>query len=120
MHELSIAQNILDIIDETFSKDTSFKHKNKYKKLHEVKIQIGELIAIVPESLQFYYDCLIENTPYNNSKLMIEILPVHLRCRNCKYQFSTKEYFFICPQCQSSDLEIIQGNELKIVYLEVD
>jgi hydrogenase nickel incorporation protein HypA/HybF len=120
MHELSIAHNILDIIDETFSGNKRFKDKNRYKKLHEVKIQIGELVAVVPESLKFCYECLIEDTPYVNSKLIIEILPVSLMCKNCKYKFKTKKYFFTCPRCQSTDLEVIQGNELKIVYLDVD
>jgi hydrogenase nickel incorporation protein HypA/HybF len=120
MHELSIAHNILDIIDETFSKNKSADINTNFKKLHEVKIQIGELVAVVPESLQFYYEILIENTPYADSKLIIEILPVNLKCKNCKFRFISKEFFFVCPQCQSQDIEVVQGNELKIVYLDVD
>jgi hydrogenase nickel incorporation protein HypA/HybF len=120
MHELSIARNILDIINETFSENKSPDVKTNFKQLHEVRIQIGEMVAVVPESLQFYYDNLVENTPYADSKLVIEMLPVKLKCKNCKVQFDSKEVFFICPRCQSQDIEIIQGNELKIVYLDVD
>jgi hydrogenase nickel incorporation protein HypA/HybF len=120
MHELSIAQNILDIVDETLSGNLSPEEKNNSKKLREVKIKVGELVAVVPESLKFCYECLIEDSPYAHSKLSVEILPVELLCRNCKHKFHTKENFFVCPQCQSFDIEILQGNELKIDYLEVD
>ena len=120
MHELSIARNILDIIEETSSGNKAGEVKTNFKRLHEVRVQIGEMVAVVPESLQFYYDSLIENTPYANSKLVIELLPVKARCKNCKTQFDPEEIFFICPQCQSHDIEVIQGNELKIVSLDVD
>ena len=113
MHELSIAQNILEIVDETLS-------KNQYKKLLEIKVQIGELIAIVPESLRFCYECLIKDSPYAGSKINIEVIPVKIFCKNCKKNYKIKELFFICPVCHKKNVELIQGKELKISHLEVD
>ena len=113
MHELSIAQSILDIVDETFS-------KNKYKELLEVKVKIGELVAVVPESLTFCYETLAKDTKYDKSKLTVEILPVIALCTKCKKEFDVKELFFVCPHCGSKDTKILQGNELKISHLDVN
>ena len=113
MHEMSLAKNIIDIIDETLVNE-------EYNSLKEVVIEIGELIAVVPSSLQFCYTALTEQTPYEDSKLTINIIPVQGRCKNCNLKFEIIDMCFICPACQSGDLEIEQGRELNISYLEVD
>ena len=43
---MSIAQSILDIVDEYMAKEDNVK-------LLEVAVEIGELVAVVPESLSF-------------------------------------------------------------------
>ncbi len=112
MHELSIAQNIVDIIDETLNGEPV--------KLLEVSVQIGELVAVVPESLDFCYNVITENTKYAGSKLTINILPLMSKCRNCSRKSHIKMFTFICPHCESSDLEVLQGQELLISHLEVE
>ena len=69
MHELSIAKNIIDIVKETLSRE-------HVEKLVKVKIQVGQLVAVVPDSLQFCYQTLVQDTPYDHSKLLIEIVPI--------------------------------------------
>ena len=111
MHELSIAQSILEIVDETMNGQTG--------KVTEVSVDIGELVAVVPESLRFCFDVVVENTKFAGSKLIINILPVVARCRNCDRQFDVEDLKFICPHCGSLDHEMLQGQELKVKHLEV-
>jgi hydrogenase nickel incorporation protein HypA/HybF len=110
---MALAQNILDIIDETLSKE-------KFTILKEVVVEIGELVAVVPDSLQFCYAVLTEKTPYQDSRLSINILPLQAKCMDCNLIFKIINMSFICPACQSQELEIVQGQELKISYVEVD
>ena len=112
MHELSIAQSIVDIIDETLNGED--------KKLLEVAVRIGELVAVVPESLKFCYEVITENTKYAGSRLDIQILPLRSRCKNCRREFQIEKFNFICPHCASTELEVIQGQELNISHLEVE
>ena len=112
MHELSIAQNILDIVDETMNGETG--------RLLEVAVEIGELVAVVPESLEFCYGVLTENSKYSGSKLIIKILPVEAYCQDCHQKFEVKEFNFTCPICNSVNLKMVQGKELKISHLEVE
>ena len=111
MHELSLAQNILDIVREYLPDNRQI--------LKEVHVQIGALMAVVPDSLQFCYDTLVQNTPYAASKMVIHILPIKAVCEQCQYTTEVKEMVFICPKCGAKTLKTIQGNELTISHLEV-
>jgi hydrogenase nickel incorporation protein HypA/HybF len=113
MHEMSIAQSILDIVQEYMDKENG-------KKLVEVAVEVGELVAVVPESLKFCYEALVDHTPFQGSKLNIKILPLMGDCLKCGHEFKIQDFTFICPKCQSSEIQTQQGQELKISYLEVE
>ncbi len=113
MHEMSIAQSIISIVDETLESE-------QYQVLREVVVEIGELVAVVPESLEFCYKVITENTKYQDSKLIINILPLMGKCRNCNAMSTVERFDFVCSNCQGRDLDIIQGQELNIRHLEVD
>jgi hydrogenase nickel incorporation protein HypA/HybF len=113
MHEMSIAQNILEIVNE-------YMRRENGAKLLEVAVEIGELVAVVPDSLSFCYDVLVEETPYKDSKLVINILPLSARCNECQHVFKVEEYSFICPHCHSIDICVEKGQELRISHLEVE
>jgi hydrogenase nickel incorporation protein HypA/HybF len=113
MHEMSIAQSILDIVDEYMAKEDNAK-------LIEVAVEIGELVAVVPDSLSFCYDTLVDDTPYMNSKLIINILPLTAVCSQCAQSFTIKEFNFVCSACQSTNVTVTRGQELRITHLEVE
>jgi hydrogenase nickel incorporation protein HypA/HybF len=113
MHEMSIAQNIVEIVTEILSKETALQ-------LKEVVVEVGELVAVVPDSLQFCYTVMTEQTQFQGSRLTINVIPLKGKCKICKNTFIIKNVNFLCPTCQSDQLEIIQGQELKISHLEVD
>lgn len=113
MHEMSIAQNIIAIVDETLAGED-------YQRLREVVVEIGELVAVVPESLRFCYMVITEKTKFQDSKLTIRILPLVGKCRSCHVESRVEHFDFVCSNCTSRDVEIIQGEELNISHLEVD
>ena len=113
MHEMSIAQSILSIVDEYMMKENG-------QILKEVAVEIGELVAVVPDSLTFCYDVLVEDSPYKNSKLNINMIPLNGTCSDCNHTFQIKNYEFICPQCQLTNINIQGGQELRITHLEVE
>jgi len=113
MHEMSIAQNIVEIVTETLREHTGAV-------LQEVGVDIGELVAVVPESLEFCYNVLIEETPLAGSELNINILPLMGICKSCNKEVHVENMIFICPHCSSYSIEIYQGEELNLSYLEVE
>jgi hydrogenase nickel incorporation protein HypA/HybF len=115
MHEMSIAQNILEIVQEEMN-------RNQYEpgRVREVAVQVGELVAVVPASLEFCFNILIENTEWKGAKLNIEVLPLIGRCQDCRHEYHIQDYDFICPQCNSTKITVVQGQELLIRHLEVE
>lgn len=113
MHEMSIAQSLLDIIREEM-------RKHEATVLRSVHLQIGQLSAIVPESLKFCFEIMISGTELEGAKLIMVQIPLKGTCRDCGKSFDIKEYVFQCPLCDSTDVEVISGEELSIVEMEVD
>ena len=112
MHEMTIAQNIVGIVQQTLK-----EHPDKSCKT--VYVKIGELNAVITESLSFAYKALTANTDLASSDLVIEHLPILGKCRQCASVFGIDSFEFSCPQCRSHDIEIEQGKELHVEKLEL-
>lgn len=112
MHEASIAQDIIDIVNDVM---TGYPDK----KVKQVNVIIGEMVAVVPESLQFSYQAISAESPLQDSILNIEIVPILARCRSCDKEFDISAFEFYCPFCQSLSIEILKGNEFYIKDVEI-
>jgi hydrogenase nickel incorporation protein HypA/HybF len=113
MHELAIAESIVN----TVLKEAE---KQAFPKVISVAVRIGALTDIVPDSLQFGFDTIIIDTPIAGATLKIESIPVKGKCRACQKDFEVEEYIFVCPNCFSGDIEVMQGQELEIAYIEIE
>lgn len=115
MHETSIAQNIIAIVQETLKEQPASASSVK-----TVRVVLGEMIAVVPELLHHAYDSLVSNTQLEQSRLEISIIPISAHCLSCDYTFGLKEFDFSCPGCHSSNIEVQTGNEFFIKEIEVE
>lgn len=117
MHELSIAQSLLAIIEDEMA-------KNGKEKLLTVKIRHGRLASVVPEALETAFEVLTADTRLAGSRLVMEEIPVRLRCRTCGREFSPESpsaAFAPCPACgEELGHEVLSGRELYIEYLELE
>jgi hydrogenase nickel incorporation protein HypA/HybF len=111
MHEMGIAQSILDIVEQEMARHGATR-------LTTIRLVIGEFTAIVPESLTFCFEVITKDTPYEGVKLEMEKVPLTGRCSDCGEEFVIKEYQFICPKCGSSKVETISGKELFVKEIE--
>ena len=113
MHELSIAQNILDIVNEQLL-------INNLSRVNKVKIKVGKLAGIEPESLKFCFEIITKNTKADGSVLEIDSVPVRCKCKNCQTIFRFDGLDFSCPACMENNWKIISGMELQVVGLEAE
>ena len=112
MHELGIAQNILQIVRQSVP-------KNHAADVRAVRLRVGQLSGIVPDSLDFCFSVIVNDTEMRQAKLSIEHVPLVSECRNCKHRFQMDDLAFSCPSCQSVSLELISGRELEVVEIEL-
>lgn len=112
MHEMSIAQSILDLV-------IPIAQREGAEKITAVNVEAGELRAIVPLQLTFCFGVMSENTIASGAQLNIEITPTTARCRQCDEEFVVHDYQYICPKCYSLDIEMTGGTDLRVVDIEV-
>jgi hydrogenase nickel incorporation protein HypA/HybF len=117
MHELSIVQSLLAIIEDEMA-------KNGKETLITVKVKHGRLAAVVPEALEMGFEVMTTDTRLAGAKLVMEETPVVLRCRSCGREFTPEApsaAFAPCPGCgEELGHTVLSGRELYIEYLELE
>ena len=113
MHEMSIVQSMISIVEEEMN-------KNNATILKSVRINVGEMSGIVPEALKTCFEIITAKSNMKGALLKMDITPLIGYCRKCKEEFKIIEYNFLCPECDSTDIDIVSGRKMNIVEIEVD
>ncbi len=108
MHELSIAQSIVDTVCERAGE----------RPVHSVMIRVGALTAVVPEAMRFCFDLAVAGTVADGARLDIERRPGTVHCRRCGADTTLDDPILLCC-CGSADVAVTAGRELQIVSMEV-
>ena len=113
MHELSIALNILDAVEDEM--------RARAGRVAAVHLKLGRFCGIVKEALLSAFEMAREGTALANAELVIEAIPLVIRCPACAAEGSpTSLYELRCPNCGTLTNEIVSGQELEIRALEID
>ena len=112
MHEMSIAESLIDILKEEMDRHGATT-------LRSVRLNIGRLSAVVPESLSFCFGVLIEGTELEGAELVMNMVPLRGYCASCTLEFEIEDYTFLCPSCGNTKIDTIEGRDLSIVEIEV-
>ncbi|MGB3190659.1 MAG: hydrogenase maturation nickel metallochaperone HypA [Limnoraphis sp.] len=110
MHELGITQNIVAIVSE----------HARGAPVKRVTLEIGKLSAIMPDAIQFCFDVCTQGTALEEATLEIIEVAGLGKCRQCGTEVPLDQPFGVCHTCNSLELDIIQGEELKIKEMEVE
>jgi len=113
MHELSIAQNIIDIVQENLAPDQKQAVKT-------VRVKVGKLSNILVDSLLFGFEALTKETNLEGVTLEVEQLPLRIKCNDCGKETDLDDYVFSCPICQSLAIKVISGQELLVQEIELN
>ena len=113
MHELSITMNVLSIVEE------NARNLNA-SIVHEIEMDVGELSGVDIDALQFAMQCTSRSELSESALLVINRIPAKARCRFCNNEFNISDFYASCPKCNSFDIEIFQGRELKVKSIKID
>jgi hydrogenase nickel incorporation protein HypA/HybF len=108
MHELAITQTVID---------TVVQQANGVP-VRRVVLEIGQLAAILPDSIQFCFDVCAQNTPLAEATLEIIEIPGQGRCRRCGHEMPLDIPYGVCDVCDSLEIDIIAGQSLMIKTME--
>ena len=114
MHELSIVTSIVETVTESLTAYPGAR-------VLEVRLRVGALASVIPDSLEFCYGIASEGTPLEGSRLVVNVLPVVVHCERCAQDAELDGVqSFRCPRCGELCGEIRQGRELEIESIEID
>ncbi|MBN1306778.1 MAG: hydrogenase maturation nickel metallochaperone HypA [Chitinispirillaceae bacterium] len=111
MHEMSIAEGMIDIINET-------ARKHGLSRVEKVRLRIGAMRQIVPDALRFAFEVLGKETIAHGAEIVITDVPVKASCGDCGCEFRVEDRCFICASCGSGSVVVTAGKELYIDSIE--
>ena len=112
MHELSVAQNIIDLVLRHVPAD-------EYGRVNAVRVKIGAAAGIVPDSLEFSFQAIVPESPVRNAHLEIESIPFRVRCNACGATEENELGTALCAHCGSGDTAVLSGTELLVSEIEI-
>ena len=110
MHELSIASAVLE---------SALSHAAG-RRVSDVRLRVGGLRQIVPDSLTFYWDIVTRDTVCEGSTLDLELIDARLACEPCSREWAIDMPIFRCPTCGGDKVRIAAGDELELESIEVE
>jgi hydrogenase nickel incorporation protein HypA/HybF len=113
LHELSIAQAIVEVAD-------SEARKAKATRVARVVVEVGGLSGIIADSLEFCFPMACDSTLVEGAELCIEHVDPRGWCQACEREFAMQELLDTCPSCGGFAAEICAGQELKVLTIDVE
>jgi hydrogenase nickel incorporation protein HypA/HybF len=118
MHELSIVTSIVETVTETLA---ALPDSSRGSRVLEVRLRVGALASVIPESLEFCWGIVSEDTPLEGSRLVVNLLPVVVHCAPCGQDAELEGVqSFRCPRCGEPCSDMRQGRELEIDSIEIE
>ncbi|HWQ75578.1 MAG TPA: hydrogenase maturation nickel metallochaperone HypA [Syntrophomonas sp.] len=114
MHELSIMNQVMDIVIE----HAETAHAQKVCKIN---LEIGALSDIVPRWAQMFFDMVSQDTLAETAELVIDSKPAAIKCRSCGKEttMDINHLLYSCRECGSEKIELISGDQFRITSIEI-
>jgi hydrogenase nickel incorporation protein HypA/HybF len=110
MHELAIAQALLDIAEAAA----------RGRRVTVVEVRVGHLRQVVPDALTFSFELVAHGTVVEGAQLVLEEVPPAGRCRSCAAEGALDALPLRCRSCGSWDVEVTRGEELVVDTIEIE
>ena len=112
MHELSVAQGILDLVQRHVPIEQAGA-------VRAVTVRLGRLSGVVAESLEFCFGAIVAGTPYQAASLAFDYVATRARCADCSGEFEIDDVVFRCQACGGPRVRLVSGDELQVVAVEL-
>ena len=113
MHEYSIVQALLDSCEEN-------ARANNATKVTRVVVKIGVMSGVEPELLRTAFDTFKEATMCEEAEFIINHQSVVVKCHNCLSESTLEKLEYSCPKCKSTELDIVDGEDMYLMQLELE
>lgn len=113
MHEMSLAENVLQIIEDAAV-------EQNFSRVKTVRLEIGQLAGVETEAMTFCFEAVARDSIARDAKLEIIETPGQAHCTHCALTVHVKATYDACPQCGAFPLRVTGGNEMRVKELDVE
>ena len=112
MHEFAVCQDMLTQIE-------SIAAEEQAAAVDMVTVRIGPLSGIEAHLLQQAFPLAAAGTVAENAELIIEALPIRVKCQICDAETEAKANRLICGECGDYHTQLLSGDEMLLASLEL-
>ena len=113
MHELAICQSLMEQVE-------SIANERDAKCVTSITIGIGPLSGVEFQLLKNAYPVASAGTVAEDAELIIEHLPIKVRCNQCGAESDALPNKLTCKQCGDWRTTLISGDEMMLMSLELE
>jgi hydrogenase nickel incorporation protein HypA/HybF len=112
MHEMSIAEGVLGIIEDTAKREG-------IRQVRAVRLEIGQLAAVEIPALRFCFESVVRGSVAEGARLEIDEAPGLAWCFGCCTSVPLASRTDACPRCGSHQLQVSSGTQMRVKDLEI-
>ncbi len=109
MHEVSICTAIAKIAHRAAAG----------RPVERVRVDVGHLRQVVPDTLHYSWEMVVFDTPLHGVPLEVREVPAVIECRLCGARTELDDPVFRCGTCDSTETNVVSGNELHVTSLDL-
>jgi hydrogenase nickel incorporation protein HypA/HybF len=113
MHELAICQALMDQVEHIAAERNA-------RSVVSIVIGMGPLSGVEAQLLKHAYPVASAGTVAEGAELVIEKLPVRVRCTQCGTESDALPNKLVCKACGDWRTTLISGDELMLMSLELE
>ena len=112
MHEMSLAEGVLQLIEDA-------ARRQEFAKVTAVWLELGQLSGVEVAAMRFCFDAVTRDSIADGARLEIIATPGVGWCMECSITVPMAEVFGECPQCGGHQMQVTGGTEMRVKELEV-
>jgi len=113
MHELAICQSLMDQVEQIASERGA-------QSVIRIVVGMGPLSGVEEQLLKNAYPIASAGTIAENAELIVENLPIKVRCNQCGSESEATPNKLTCRQCGDWRTTLISGDELMLMSVELE
>lgn len=113
MHELAICQSLMDQVE-------SIALERNAQSVTSIVIAMGPLSGVEAQLLKNAYPIASSGTVAEDAELIIEHLPVRVKCTQCGSESDALPNKLICKQCGDWRTTLVSGDEMMLMSVELE
>ena len=113
MHEMSLAEGVLQLVEDTARREQASRVKL-------VVLEIGKLSSVAPEALSFCFEAVTRGSIADGAALEIVDVPGAGWCVQCAATVPIAERYGECPVCGSHQVQPTGGTEMRVREIGIE